>query len=157
MLEEAYKAAGLNPPGWIYLEAGIEDSGEVYESIVEQIRGYILKRVNEEYNRYVGRVDVETSEGLDRRYRWQIPLEERLKIVLEHQLIPWLLDRGEEVTVTIGLVEELKYTVGDIGGLKGLAELLGWSYEPRKVGGKTAKVAVTKLKDLVRFLAPPVE
>jgi hypothetical protein len=156
LLEEAYKTAGLTPPKWLYLEVGAEDVGEVYESIVEQIRGYILKRVNEEYNKYVGRVDVETSEGLDRRYRWQLPLEERLKIVLEYQLIPWLLDGGEEVIVTGGLVEDLKYIVGDIGGLKGLAELVGWEYAVRRVGGKNAKVAVTRVKDFVRFLAPPV-
>jgi hypothetical protein len=157
LLEEAYKAAGLTPPEWLYLEAGGEDVGEVYESIVEQIRGYMLRRVNEEYNKYVGRVDVETSEGIDRRYRWQLPLEERLKIVLEYQLIPWLLSRGEEVLVTRGLVEELMDTVGDIGGLESLAKLLGWNYQPRKIGGKAVKVAVTSLGDLVRFLAPPIE
>jgi hypothetical protein len=157
LLEEAYKAAGLNPPEWLYLEAGVEDVGEVYESIIEQVRAHILKRVNEEYSRYVGRVDVETSEGIDRRYRWQIPLEERLKIVLEYQLIPWLLDRGEEVIITGGLVEELEEVVGDLGGLRGLAELLGWDYKDRKIGGRTVKVAVTTLKDLARFLAPPVD
>jgi hypothetical protein len=157
LLEEAYKAAGLNPPEWLYLEAGVEDVGEIYESIVEQIRGYMLERINEEYNRFVGRVDVETSEGLDRRYRWQLQLEERLRIVLEYQLVPWLLSRGEEILVTRGLVEELVDVVGDIGGLKGLAELLGWNYLPRKIGGKTVKVAVTSIRDLVSFLAPPVE
>jgi predicted RNA-binding Zn-ribbon protein involved in translation (DUF1610 family)/DNA-binding Lrp family transcriptional regulator len=157
LLEEAYKAAGLTPPKWLYLEAGVEDVGEVYESIIEQIRAHIFKRVNEEYNRYVGRVDVETSEGIDRRYRWQIPVEERVRIVLEYQLIPWLLDRGEEVIITGGLVEELEEVVGDLGGLRGLAELLGWDYKDRKIGGKTVKVAVTSLRDLVKFLAPPVE
>jgi hypothetical protein len=157
LLEEAYKAAGLNPPEWIYLEAGFEDVGEVYESIVEQIRGYILKRVNEEFSRYVGRVNIETSEGIDRRGRLQIPLEERVEIVLEHNLIPWLLGRGEEVIITRGLVEELLDVVGDIGGLEGLAQLLGWHYTPRKIGGKTTRVAVTTIRDFVKFLAPPVD
>ena len=157
LLEEAYKAAGLTPPKWLYLEAGVEDVGEVYESIIEQIRAHIFKRVNEEYNRYVGRVDVETSEGIDRRYRWQIPLEERLKIVLEHNLIPWLLVRGEEIIITRGLVEELLDVVGDIGGLEGLAQLLGWHYVPRKVGGKATRVAVTNIRDFVKLLAPPLD
>jgi hypothetical protein len=157
LLEEAYKAAGLNSSEWLYLEGATEDVEEVYESIIEQIRAHILKRVNEEYNRYVGRVDVETSEGIDRRYRWQLPLEERLKIVLEYQLIPWLLSRGEEILVTRGLVEELRDVVGDMGGLEGLAQLLGWDYKDRKIGGKTVKVALTSLRDLVKFLAPPVE
>jgi hypothetical protein len=157
LLEEAYKVAGLKPPEWLYLEGVVEDVEEVYESIVEQIRAHILRRVNEEYNRHVGRVDVETSEGLDRRYRWQLPLEERLRIVLEQQLIPWLLSRGEEVLITRGLVEELMDVVGDIGGLKGLADLLGWEYGVRRIGGKNVKVAITSIGDLVRFLAPPVE
>jgi len=157
LLEEAYKAAGLNPPGWIYLEAGFEDVGEVYESIVEQVRGYMLKRVNEEFSRYVGRVNIETSEGVDRLARWQIPLEERVKIVLEHNLIPWLLGRGEEVIITRGLVEELLDVVGDVGGLEGLAQLVGWHYTARSIGGKTARVAVTTIRDFVNFLAPPVD
>jgi hypothetical protein len=157
LLEEAYKATGLNPPEWLYLEGATEDVVEVYESIIEQIRAHILKRVNEEYTRYVGRVDVETSEGIDRRYRWQLPLEERLKIVLEYQLIPWLLSRGEEILVTRGLVEELMDVVGDMGGLEGLAKLLGWDYRDRKIGGKAVKVAITSLRDFVKFLAPPVE
>jgi hypothetical protein len=160
LLEEAYKAAGLEVPAWVHL-GGFEDESEgveeVYESVLEQVRGHILKRVNEEYNRYVGRVDVETSEGIDRRYRWQIPVEERVKIVLEHNLIPWLLVRGEEVIITRGLVEELLDVVGDIGGLEGLAQLLGWHYTPRKVGGKATKVAVTTIRDFVRFLAPLVD
>jgi hypothetical protein len=39
---------------------------------------------------------------------WELPLEERLRIVLGYQLIPWLVSRGEEILVTVGLVEELK-------------------------------------------------
>jgi hypothetical protein len=157
LLEEAYKAAGLTPPEWLYLEGAVEDVAEVYESIIERIRAHILKRVNEEYSRYVGRVNVETSGGLNSFYRWQVPLEGRLKIVLEHNLIPWLLSRGEELLVTRGLVEELVDVVGDMGGLEGLARLLGWDYRDRKIGGKVVKVAVTTLRDMIKFLAPPVE
>jgi hypothetical protein len=160
LLEEAYKAAGLEVPAWIHL-GGFEDESEgveeVYESVIEQVRGYILKRVNEEYNRYVGRVDVETPEGIDRRYRWQIPVEERVKIVLEHNLIPWLLSRGEEVIITRGLVEELLDVVGDIGGLEGLAQLMGWEHAVRRIGGRNTRVAVTTVRDLVKLLAPPID
>jgi hypothetical protein len=158
ILEEAYKTAGLQVPEWVNLEDSGEAEGEAYESMRELIRGYILKRINEEYSRFVGRVVVEKPSGDRVAYqRWELPLEERLKIVLEYQLIPWLVGRGEEILVTVGLVEELKEIVGDIGGLKSIAELLGWGYEPRKIGGRTVKVAVTSVDRLLGLLAPRVE
>jgi hypothetical protein len=158
ILEEAYKTAGLQVPEWVNLEDSGEAEGEAYESMRELIRGYILKRINEEYNRFVGRVVVERPGGDRVAYqRQEVNLEERLRIVLEYQLIPWLVGRGEEILVTVGLVEELKDVVGDIGGLKSIAELLGWGYEPRKIGGRTVKVAVTSVDRLLGLLAPRVE
>jgi len=158
ILEEAYKTAGLQVPEWVNLEDSGEAEGEAYESVRELIRGYILKRINEEYNKFVGRVVVERPSGDRVAYqRWELPLEERLKTVLEYQLIPWLVGRGEEILVTVGLVEELKDVIGDIGGLKSIAELLGWGYEPRKIGGRTAKVAVTSVDNLLGLLVPRVE
>jgi hypothetical protein len=44
-----------------------------------------------------------------------------------------------------------------MGGLKSIAELLGWGYEPRKIGGRTVKVAVTSVDNLLDLLAPRVE
>jgi hypothetical protein len=158
ILEEAYKTAGLQVPEWVNLEDSGEAEGEAYENVRELIRGYILKRINEEYSRFVGRVVVEKpSEDRVAYQRWELPLEERLRIVLEYKLIPWLVSRGEEILVTVGLVEELKDVVGDMGGLKSIAELLGWGYESRKIGGRTVKVAVTSVDNLLDLLAPRVE
>jgi hypothetical protein len=158
ILEEAYRAAGLQVPEWVNLEDSEETEEETYESMRELIRGYILKRINEEYNKFVGRVVVERPGGDRVAYqRQEVNLEERLRIVLEYQLISWLVGRGEEILVTVGLVEELKDVVGDMGGLKSIAELLRWSYEPRKIGGRTVKVAVTTVDRLLELLAPRVE
>ena len=158
ILEEAYKTAELQVPEWVNLEDSEETEEETYEGMRELIRGYILKRINEEYNKFVGRVVVERPGGDRVAYqRQEVNLEERLRIVLEYQLIPWLVGRGEEVLVTVGLVEELKEVIGDMGGLKSIAELLRWSYEPRKIGGRTVKVAVATVDRLLEFLAPRVE
>jgi hypothetical protein len=47
--------------------------------------------------------------------------------------------------------------VGDVEGLKSIAELLGWGYEPRKIGGRTVRVAVTTVDGLLELLVPRVE
>ena len=157
ILEEAYKTAGLQVPEWVNLEDSEEAEGEAYESMRELIRGYILKRINEEYSRFVGRVVVERPSGDRVTYqRWEANLEERLRTVLEYHLIPWLLHRGDEVYITMGLIEELKDVVGDIGGLKSLAELLGWAYDVRKVGGRPLRVAITSVRKLLELLSPEV-
>jgi hypothetical protein len=158
ILEEAYKTAGLQVPEWVNLEDSEEAEGEAYESVRELIRGYILERVNEEYSKFVGRVVVERPSGDRVAYqRWEVNLEERLRTVLEYHLIPWLLHRGEEVYITTGLVEELKDVIGDVGGLKSLAELLGWAYDVRKVGGRPLRVAITSLRKLLELLSPEVD
>jgi hypothetical protein len=57
----------------------------------------------------------------------------RLEVVLDKQLIPWLLRKGDTVYITKGIVKELERVVGDIGGLKSLAELLGWGYDKKSI------------------------
>jgi hypothetical protein len=81
----------------------------------------------------------------------------RAEIVLNKKLIPWLLSTDEEVIITTAIIEELKPLIGDIGGLKSLAELLQWDYRPKKVSGKTMWTAIVKKEDFLKLLTPEIE
>lgn len=158
ILEEAYRQAGLTPPEWIH-EKRDEDS-DFYEEIKETIRGFLLRRINEEYNRSVGRVVVETSSGFEYYSRSDLGLEERVKVVLDKGLIPWLTKSGDYVFFTTDFARELAEVIGDIGGLKSIAELLGWEYRPKHPvrKGKTVTsytVIRAPLEDFLDFLEPP--
>jgi len=161
LLIDAYTAIGLQPPEWIKLRAGV-DEGEIYEDMVELVRGFLLERINNEFNRLVGRVTVEKSESIEFLGRGDIEVEERINIVLEKRLIPWLLLKKDTVIVTTGIMHELQELIGDIGGLKSLAELLGWEYTPKysfKEGGKVRSVSVIQVQkdEFTTFLAPKLE
>jgi len=159
LLEEAFRAIGLEAPHWIRLgEEGSEL--DIYEDMRERIRAFILKRINEEYSRFVGKVIVERYDKEYTLYTIQkseLPLVDRVKIVVEKQLIPWLIGRGNEVIITTELVSELQEVVGDIGGLKSIAELLDWIYIKKKIGKRSVWVITTSLENFIEFLTPSIE
>ncbi|MCC6004350.1 MAG: hypothetical protein LM590_08425, partial [Thermofilum sp.] len=162
-LEVAYKSVGLEPPDWLKLgaELGAEASSEteiyedLYEDLRERVRVFLVKRINEEYNRFVGRITVEKpEEGVDIISRQEADLKTRIEIALDKQLIPWLLRKDNDVLITTGIMQELEEVIGDIGGLKSLAELLGWEYIPKKKLGKSVVSVVSVGKrDLINFLS----
>ncbi|ADJ54264.1 primase/DNA polymerase [Hyperthermophilic Archaeal Virus 2] len=161
-LEAAYRSVGLEPPEWLRLDTGTSSEAEIFEDMREQVRVFLVKRVNEEYNRFVGRVTVEKpDEGELFLDRSQIDLKTRIEIVLDKQLIPWLLRKGNDVLITTGIMHELEEVTGDIGGLKSLAELLGWEYMKYSMreGERVKNMAVVKasLEDLLSFLTPHIE
>jgi hypothetical protein len=159
MLEEAYRFAGLETPEWLKLK--YEEAEDFTQDIREAIRVYLVDRVNEEYSRFVGRVLVEKPSGYDVVSRTDTDLEDRVRIVIDKQLIPWIIKRvedGEEyLYITTGLVSELSKVVSNVGSLKSIAELLGWEYQPRRAvreGSKVTSYSVIKvpLKDFIDFL-----
>ena len=158
VLKAAYRSVGLEPPGWLELEAGASSETEVYEDLREQARVFLAKRINEEYNRFVGRIMVEKPDGIEIVSKQEADLDARVKIVLEKQLIPWLIKKDNEVLITTGIMQELENVIGDIGGLKSLAELLGWEYAKysAREGKNVKSIAVIKiyLDDLISFLWP---
>jgi hypothetical protein len=117
-----------------------------------------VERVNEEYSRFVGRVLVEKPEGMEAVDRAEADMRMRLEVVLDKQLIPWLLRKGNTVYITRGIVNELERVVGGIGDLKSLAELLGWGYDRKsiKLGKKVMNnyFVIVDLEELVEFLSP---
>jgi hypothetical protein len=155
-LREAYREAGLEPPGWLELESGLETEEEFYEDVRESIRSFLVGRINEEYRGFVGRVVLEMGDRAVSLDRTDLSLEERAKVVLEKQLIPWLILKDEVVYVTTEMVKELRGRIGDTT-LKDVAELLGWSYDRKhsfKERGKVRNVSVayTSIEDFLSFL-----
>jgi hypothetical protein len=162
-LEAAYKSVGLEPPDWLKLEAEACSETEIYEDLRERVRVFLVKRVNEEYNRFVGRITVEKpEEGVDIISRQEADLKTRIEIALDKQLIPWLLRKDNDVLITTGIMQELEDVIGDIGGLKSLAELLGWEYNPKytmreRKSVKGLVVIKVDLEDFINFLSPSIE
>jgi len=146
ILEEAYRRVGLELPQWVGLKVAGEECFE--ESIVEDVRSFLRERVNNAFFKAIREVYIEGVSG-----KGELPLKDRVRIVLEKQLLPWADLRDNEVVITTGVLGELKDVIGDIGGLKSLAELLGWEYGVRKVGGKPVRCIVAKLEDFINFLA----
>jgi hypothetical protein len=163
LLREAYKWAGLNVPEWLSLNYRSEGATNVYEDIREKVRVFLVERINNEYNKAVGRVIVvEPGESGTREttyWRYEIPLRERIEITLKQALIPWLILRGETVYITTGVIDELRKAVGNvIGDLRNLAEILGWEYKPKhsiRVGSavKNMSVIAVPLQEFKDFLA----
>ena len=161
VLEEAYRAAGLEKPQWLAIEIESAEEETMFSDIREIVRSFLAKRINEEYNRFVGRIEVHIVEnGRERDMhisRTEPDPRLRAEIVLNKKLIPWLLSTDEEVIITTAIIEELKPLIGDIGGLKSLAELLQWDYRPKKVSGKTMWTAIVKKEDFLKLLTPEIE
>jgi len=157
LLVEAYEYVGLTPPEWIKLRYVVESMTEIYEDSKELIRTFLVERINNEYIKFVGKVVVEKPSDTityDLVPRYEVGLEDRVKIVLEYRLIPWLVLKGGNVYITTGLVKELEKVGIDIGGgLKSIAELLGWEYEKEvRIGRSVISSIRTSVEDLVEFL-----
>ena len=151
LLEEAYRWAGMEPPPWLGLEAQQED--DPYEELRQAVLDYIVERVNREYFRAVDRIEVVQGDTIRYEKPHQAPLEERIRAVAEHRLIPWLaLKDSDTVVILSGLARELRRELGDLGGLRSIAELMGWSYGPVRLGGRVVKAAQAPLKALARQL-----
>jgi len=156
LLERAYREAGLEPPSWIREKPQAEDN--IYEDMREAIRSFLVERFNDAYFRAAGRVEILRDEGISFGSRLEVSFEERVRIALGSGLIPWaFLKEGDDgdlvVMFTAELARELEKRIGDIGGLKSIAELLGWEYKHAKLGeGRQGKVAAVKLSELLDFL-----
>jgi len=159
LLEQAYKEVGKEPPEWITIEYNIEDT--LGEDLLESIRTHLVKRINEEYTRFVGKVMINKIEdgtsGQTIEARSEIPFDDRVRTVLENNLLPWAILKGDEVIITSGIMNDISSIIGDIGGIKSLAELLGWEYKAKhsmKIGGKVINrsVIMTSLENFLKFL-----
>jgi hypothetical protein len=141
ILEQVYRAAGLEAPEWIYMTYAEEF--DIYEHTKEVIRGFLLEQINEAYQRFVKAPSMTT-------------IEERVQAVLIQRVLPWMLPRtdgnNEKILITTSILSELWKHIGESWDLKGLAELLGWSYKNVKVGNRVLKAIEVDLKTFTDFL-----
>jgi hypothetical protein len=162
LLREAYKYAGLEVPDWLSLKAVVESIAEVYEDLRESVRGFIVNRINDECTKYVGKVVVEYQDRSEWLQKSELEMKDRARIVIEKQLIPWLIGKGNIIYITTGITDDLRRNKVEIGDLKSLAEMLGWEYIPRKsirITRKTHCFSVIKvdLDDFLDFLEISIE
>ncbi len=154
LLREACQAAGLEVPSWI--EERHEEDLDIYEQIKEQIREFLIDEINKAYFKAVGKVVVEKVE--DNRYSYErspalsVSPEERVQVVFENKLLPWAYSKDGKAYFTSGFARALESRVGNLGGLKGVAELLGWEYKVVRQEKKLRKAMVISLEDLISFL-----
>ena len=149
LLAEAYREAELEVPSWVWRK--YKEEVDVYDELREQVREFLISEVNKAYFKAVGKIAVEEN-GYAYRAAWEASPEERVKVVLENKLLPWAYLHNGLVYFTSGLARSLEREVGNLGGLKGLAELLGWEYKNMKDGRSVRKVAITPLEALLSFL-----
>ncbi len=151
LLRDSYMDAGLEAPEWIGL--WYKPSADIDEDIREAVREYLLEAVNNAFFRAVGKLVVGDGGAYGTMNPHEAGIEERLRVVAEKRLLPWMMLRDGEVIITRGFVEELERKLGGIvGSLKGLAELLGWEYRRVKISGRVVRAAVTSLEKLLELL-----
>ena len=151
LLVEMFTTAGMKVPEWVKLNYEYEE--DIYEDLKEAIRSYLVRRVNEEYSRFVGKVVVETEGRIEAHQRSDIEFDERVKIVLEKRLLPWAIISGENVYFTSDFAREIRSIIGDLGGLQSIAELLGWKYSRGfTVNGRKLQAMKVHIDELISFL-----
>ena len=78
--------------------------------------------------------------------------------MIQNRLLPWAMYRDGVVYINSEIVNELKPIVGDIGGLKSVAELLGWEYKNMKIEKSSVKkVAIVSFTDFTKFLKEEIK
>jgi len=144
LLEDMYKTAGMIPPSWIYEKYKIIT--DIYEDKREAIRSFLLQRINNECARH--RID-------------SAFIKDRVEFLLEKNILPWAILRersDKEILLTTAFGEEIRVAIGDIGGLKSIAELLGWEYSRNfKVRGKKIQAIRVSFEKFISFLVPQLE
>jgi len=147
LLEEAYREAGLEPPGWIGVEPEDDEDPEreALASLEERVRAFLRDEVNRRANPH---------DDCD--------LRERAERVLKEGRLPYAECRRYKgrwhVLFTTEFVRALEESGVEVaGGLKSLAELLGWEYAAARVNGRVRRVARVPLKEFLEFIDPELE
>jgi len=147
LLEEAYRAAGLEPPGWLHAEPEDEEDPEreALASLEERVRAFLRDEIDRRANPHD-----------------HCSLRERAERVLKEGRLPYADCRRYKgrwhVLFTTELVRALEDAGVEVaGGLKALAELLGWEYAAARVNGRVRRVARVPLKEFLDFLDPEPE
>jgi len=151
LLAEAYEEAGLKVPAWAKQWYAYRE--DVYEQMRELIRELLIKKINEAFFRSVGRVIEVQGDETEVQEPSEVDLRTRVVTVLKRRFLEWGGLKDDKAFFTVGFAKEVEERIGDVGTLKGLAELLGWEYKNIKVNGKTIRAALVPLDKLIEFLS----
>jgi len=159
---DAFGYAGLKAPEWLSLDYKEFETTltELTIDTVEVLRNFFITRINEEFNRYIGKVTVETQDGrFITRDRLDIELEKKVQVVLENRLIPWMYlveteKMGKAVVITSNVMNEINGKIPNISSLKSIADHLKWEWTRVKIAGETVRVVATRWENFLNFLNP---
>jgi len=128
LLIEAYMYAGRIIPAWIAQR--VTEEVNYTSDLKQSIKEFLLGRINDAYSRAVGRVTVDTGDDIQYVKSFEVSPEKRVRIVVEQRYIPWLFAKDNQVFFTTGFADELAKAGLEVGGgLKAIAEHLGWQYK----------------------------
>ena len=150
ILTEMYKSIDREPPEFIKFfekESQLEDSKEDIDLL---FRNFLLKQVNETYNKYYRNIEKDNIVS-------HLPFSNRLNFCLENHLIPFLnlvtIDGTSLIVITSDLIHELKQKISQISSLNEVASIIeGFKFGQKRIGGKNAKTAYGTKDDLLKFL-----
>ncbi|RLG96851.1 DNA primase, partial [Candidatus Bathyarchaeota archaeon] len=117
LLEEAFESAELEVPAWVSESCEGESLEDVDEIVNEDIRATLLSEVNMQYARH---------------FREEAELDERIREVLDKDLLPWAHQKGDRILITTAVLRVLKDC--GVDSLRSLAERFGWDYRVFKLG-----------------------
>ncbi len=143
VVKEFYGTVGKEPPKWI---EDIVERIEITESIDDaylNIRSYLTNIITESYSRFSGERDPKS-------------LKDKLTVCCNQNLIPSIEKHKDCYVITQAIMHMLRIDKYDgyVGGsLRGFADILGFEYGPKKVGGKAMKVAYCSFNKMEELLA----
>ena len=142
LVKRLYEYAMLEVPEWL-AKAKLVDNyrEELEEEKREVIVTWIRKHFDEVYSRYF-------------RYVEGVSPKERILRVLEHELSPYFLIRGDTVIIKRALLDAIRAdTKVDVYSFKGLCDLFDdWKYKVKSIKGTSHRVGITSLDSFFNLL-----
>ena len=166
LLGRAYLDTGHKMPSWILDWHKTETLDDLDEEEVEEIRLFFIDKINratqkvQVWDEETGRPKNQTD--LDTEFKTNDDFSDRVWIVLNEKLIPWLdLHRGRDRSISVvcssGIKKELRQVTSSSYNLQSISELLEWEYKPILINGKTKRMMVVGYNDFIDFLYPELD
>ena len=142
VLKRAYETVNMEVPKWIELEH--REKEDAIDILIEQVRVALLEDILNYTSKFV-----KTSNNF---------VPSMIQELLEIGALPWAILKNDNVYITRSVINVLEKKGIEVpGGLKGLAELLGWEYRYAKIGRRSTRVVVCSLNEFIDFLSPEPE
>lgn len=161
LIERMYQFVGREIPGWVLDWSESESMEDIEDEHVEDIRGFILDKINNSY----GRIQILDEDGRvvedlnPEQLKVKKDFHGKVWLVLNERLVPWMVPYQPRnidkkyVCLTIGFKKELQKYLQICEPLKSISELLGWKYQTVKLSTRE-KVIKVSLDKFVEFLYP---